>query len=91
MIIDLAIVTAAVAAIAESADTTTSHDRQMRWGSRAVTWCRGRDSNPYELALTAPSKQRVYQFHHLGRGERDSTRRRRAGRPRTVTRSGRRS
>ena len=30
--------------------------------------CRGRDSNPYALASTAPSKQRVYLFHHLGMG-----------------------
>jgi hypothetical protein len=28
--------------------------------------CRGGDSNPYALASTAPSKQRVYLFHHLG-------------------------
>jgi hypothetical protein len=25
--------------------------------------------NPYKLALTAPSKLRVYQFHHPGKGE----------------------
>src|SRR5438477_3539914 len=30
-------------------------------------WCRGGDSNSYALASTAPSKQRVYLFHHLGR------------------------
>ena len=29
-------------------------------------WCRGGDLNSYELALTAPSRPRVYQFHHLG-------------------------
>ena len=28
--------------------------------------CRGGDLNSYELALTAPSRPRVYQFHHLG-------------------------
>jgi hypothetical protein len=28
--------------------------------------CPGRDLNPYKLALTAPSKLRVYQFHHPG-------------------------
>ena len=27
--------------------------------------------NPYKLALTAPSKLRVYQFHHPGKGEAD--------------------
>ena len=27
-------------------------------------WCRGRDLNPHGIA-TAPSRQRVYQFHHL--------------------------
>ena len=29
-----------------------------------LTWCRGRDLNPHGIA-TAPSRQRVYQFHHL--------------------------
>lgn len=29
-------------------------------------WCPGRDSNPYNLAVTSPSSWRVYQFHHLG-------------------------
>ena len=29
--------------------------------------------NPYKLALTAPSKLRVYQFHHPGEGEGDFT------------------
>lgn len=28
----------------------------------AVRWCRDRELNPDELALTAPSKQRVYHF-----------------------------
>ena len=32
--------------------------------------CRGRDSNPYSVAATSPSSWRVYQFHHLGAGER---------------------
>ncbi len=32
----------------------------------AVTWCRGWDLNPHELTPTAPSRPRVYQFHHLG-------------------------
>src|SRR5205807_7245988 len=31
--------------------------------------CPGRDLNPYKLALTAPSKLRVYQFHHPGEGD----------------------
>ena len=31
-----------------------------------VVWCRGRDLNPHELTPTAPSRPRVYQFHHLG-------------------------
>lgn len=29
---------------------------------RAREWCRDRELNPDELALTAPSKQRVYHF-----------------------------
>ena len=29
-------------------------------------WCRGRDLNPHGLSPTAPSRPRVYQFHHLG-------------------------
>ncbi len=29
-------------------------------------WCRGWDLNPHELTPTAPSRPRVYQFHHLG-------------------------
>ena len=33
--------------------------------------CPGRDLNPYKLALTAPSKLRVYQFHHPGKGDGD--------------------
>ncbi len=32
----------------------------------AKKWCRGRDSNPHRPKSTAPSRQRVYQFHHLG-------------------------
>ena len=30
-------------------------------------WCRGGDLNPYALTGTAPSRRRVYLFHHLGR------------------------
>ena len=30
-------------------------------------WYRGGDSNPYGISPTAPLKQRVYQFHHLGK------------------------
>lgn len=45
-----------------------SHRRSTCRRDRRSGWCRGRDSNPYELALTAPSKQRVYHFHHLGPG-----------------------
>ena len=33
-------------------------------------WCRGRDLNPHELSPTAPSRLRVYQFHHLGTADR---------------------
>ena len=29
-------------------------------------WCRGGDLNSYKLSLTAPSRQRVCLFHHLG-------------------------
>src|SRR3990170_950572 len=29
-------------------------------------WCRGGDLNPYALSGTAPSRRRVYLFHHLG-------------------------
>ena len=29
-------------------------------------WCRGRDLNPHRRMPTAPSRPRVYQFHHLG-------------------------
>ena len=36
-------------------------DRYLRPG-----WCRGRDLNPHRLTPTAPSRPRVYQFHHLG-------------------------
>ena len=32
----------------------------------AWSWCRGGDLNPYALTGTAPSRRRVYQFHHLG-------------------------
>ena len=35
------------------------------WPRRPL-WCRGGELNPYELALTAPSRQRVCRFHHLG-------------------------
>ena len=30
------------------------------------SWCRGGDLNPYALTGTAPSRRRVYLFHHLG-------------------------
>ena len=33
---------------------------------RLAPWCRGWDLNPHELTPTAPSRLRVYQFHHLG-------------------------
>src|SRR5450631_3121186 len=36
-------------------------------------WCPGRDSNPYNLAVTSPSSWRVYQFHHLGTWPADFT------------------
>ena len=29
-------------------------------------WCRGRESNPHGPKPTAPSRQRVCQFRHLG-------------------------
>ena len=29
-------------------------------------WCRGGDLNSYAFSGTAPSRQRVYRFHHLG-------------------------
>jgi hypothetical protein len=32
----------------------------------AGSWCRGGDLNPYALTGTAPSRRRVYLFHHLG-------------------------
>jgi hypothetical protein len=44
--------------------------------AHALEICPGRDLNPYKLALTAPSKLRVYQFHHPGKGEGDCTPRR---------------
>ncbi len=28
--------------------------------------CPGLDSNQHDLSVTAPSRQRVYQFHHQG-------------------------
>ena len=31
-----------------------------------IFWCRGGDLNSYGFAPTAPSRPRVYQFHHLG-------------------------
>ncbi len=34
--------------------------------SKHKKWCRGGDSNSHELALTTPSRWRVYLFHHLG-------------------------
>ncbi len=34
--------------------------------SPGIGWCRRRELNPHELSLTAPSRQRVYQFHHFG-------------------------
>ncbi len=37
------------------------------WPRRLTTaWCRGGDLNPYALTGTAPSRRRVYRFHHLG-------------------------
>ncbi len=36
------------------------------WLRRPATWCRGGDLNPYALTGTAPSRRRVYLFHHLG-------------------------
>ena len=33
----------------------------------AQPWCPGRDLNPHDLSITAPSRQGVYQFHHLGK------------------------
>ena len=32
----------------------------------ASLWCRGGDLNSYGLSSTAPSRPRVYRFHHLG-------------------------
>ncbi len=29
-------------------------------------WYRRRDLNSHNLTVTAPSRQRVYQFHHVG-------------------------
>jgi hypothetical protein len=34
--------------------------------SLSKRWCRGGDLNPYALTGTAPSRRRVYLFHHLG-------------------------
>ena len=34
--------------------------------SPCCCWCRGGDLNPYALSGTAPSRRRVYLFHHLG-------------------------
>src|SRR3989344_2276031 len=31
-----------------------------------IKWCRGQDSNLHTVSGTAPSRLRVYQFHHLG-------------------------
>ena len=36
--------------------------------SPSYFWCRGGDLNSYALTGTAPSRQRVYRFHHLGTG-----------------------
>src|SRR2546426_3864427 len=36
------------------------------WLRRLHAWCRGGDLNPYALTGTAPSRRRVYLFHHLG-------------------------
>ena len=41
--------------------------------ARRPGWCPGRDSNPYNLAVTSPSSWRVYQFHHLGTWPADFT------------------
>ena len=37
-----------------------------RWVSVRPVWCRGWDLNPHRRMPTAPSRPRVYQFHHLG-------------------------
>src|SRR6266508_1838250 len=37
--------------------------------SLSKAWCRGGDLNPYALTGTAPSRRRVYLFHHLGSTE----------------------
>ena len=36
--------------------------------SLILLWCRSGDSNPDACEGTAPSRQRVYQFHHFGSG-----------------------
>ena len=33
---------------------------------KSSVWCRGQDLNLHTVASTAPSRLRVYQFHHLG-------------------------
>src|SRR5699024_6185754 len=39
-----------------------------RWRGAGVVaqWCRRPDSNRHDREVTAPSRQRVYQFHHFG-------------------------
>lgn len=42
--------------------------KPCRVRGRAIIKCPGLDSNQHSLSATTPSKWRVYQFHHLGKG-----------------------
>jgi hypothetical protein len=39
---------------------------RLQTGEPRKGWCPRGDSNSHDLSATAPSRQRVYQFHHLG-------------------------
>ncbi len=50
----------------QSAISRTEQGLAVKIASPCFFWCRRGDSNPYTLSSTAPSRQRVYQFHHFG-------------------------
>ncbi len=62
-----------VAELPESKEISTTLGQkkshaELRDSLSGHLWCRSGDSNPDARKGTAPSRQRVYQFHHFGPG-----------------------